>query len=44
MDLDDVAAAHALAMVLPQAKGRYLLCERSTLMTQVAALLRWVLG
>ena len=44
VDLDDVAAAHVLAMVLPQAKGRYLLCERSTLMTEVAALLRWVGG
>ncbi|EFN54626.1 hypothetical protein CHLNCDRAFT_135160 [Chlorella variabilis] len=36
VDLDDVAAAHALAMVLPEAQGRYVLCER------FALIYRWV--
>ena len=40
VDLDDVAAAHVLAMVLPEARGRYLLCERGTLMSDIAAMLR----
>ncbi|KAL4421429.1 hypothetical protein ABPG75_010720 [Micractinium tetrahymenae] len=40
IDLDDVAAAHVLAMVMPEAHGRYVLCERSALMTEVAGWLR----
>ena len=42
MDVDDVAAAHTLAMVLPQAHGRYLVSARSVLLTEVAGMLRWV--
>jgi uncharacterized protein YbjT (DUF2867 family) len=41
VDLDDVAAAHALAVVLPHAQGRYLLCERFVLMSDIAAMMRW---
>lgn len=41
VDLDDVAAAHALAAVQPGARGRYLLCERFALMSEMAAMLRW---
>ena len=40
MDIDDVAAAHCLAMVQPEAHGRYVLWERACLMTEVAAVLR----
>lgn len=40
MDIDDVAAAHCLAMVQPEANGRYVLWERACLMTEVAAMLR----
>lgn len=44
VDLDDVAAAHALAMVLPEAQGRYVLCERFALMSEMAAMMRRVPG
>ncbi|PRW32669.1 heme peroxidase-related [Chlorella sorokiniana] len=40
VDIDDVAAAHCLAMVQPEASGRYVLWERACLMTEVAAILR----
>ena len=41
VDVDDVAAAHVLAALLPDARGRYLLSERAVLMTEIAAVLRW---
>lgn len=44
VDVDDVAAAHTLALALPHARGRYLLCERAALITEVAAMLRWGAG
>jgi hypothetical protein len=40
VDLDDVAAAHVLAALLPEATGRYLLVERGCLMSDIAAMLR----
>lgn len=40
VDIADVAAAHCLAMVLPCVKGRYIICERATLLTDVAAILQ----
>lgn len=42
VDIDDVAAAHCLAMAQPEAQGRYVLWERACLMTEVAAMLRCV--
>lgn len=40
VDVADVAAAHCLAMVLPGARGRYVLCERTCLLTDVTDALR----
>jgi nucleoside-diphosphate-sugar epimerase len=40
VDLDDVAAAHVLATVLPEARGRYVLCERFALMSEMAGMMR----
>lgn len=41
VDIADAAAAHTLAMLSPHASGRYLLCERTTYVTDIAAILRW---
>lgn len=43
-DLDDLAAAHTLAMVTKEAEGRYLLSERSCLHTELVDYCRWVAG
>lgn len=40
VDVDDVAAAHALAGVVPAARGRYILVAESMTLPQYAALLR----
>ena len=40
VDVDDVAAAHALAGVVPSARGRYILVAESMTLPQYAALLR----
>lgn len=42
VDIDDVAAAHTLAMSIPEAHGRYLLAERGSDIPSWAAMLRWV--
>ncbi|KAL4450548.1 hypothetical protein ABPG77_000904 [Micractinium sp. CCAP 211/92] len=40
VDIDDVAAAHTLAMSIPEAHGRYLLAERGSDIPSWAAMLR----
>lgn len=40
VDIDDVAAAHTLAISIPEAHGRYLLAERGSDIPTWAALLR----
>ncbi|KAL4439712.1 hypothetical protein ABPG75_002713 [Micractinium tetrahymenae] len=40
VDIDDVAAAHTLAMCIPEAHGRYLLAERGADIPTWAAMLR----
>lgn len=39
-DVDDVAAAHVLAISIPEAEGRYLLAECGTDLPSIARMLR----
>ena len=42
VDVADIATAHCLAMVLPEAKGRYIIWSTTVLATELAAMLRCV--
>lgn len=44
VDIGDIATAHVLAMVTPEARGRYIICSGPSTLPEAAAILRWAAG